>query len=764
VVEMARCMMKSMCVPAEYWAEAVTTAVYVLNRSPTRSLKNQTPFKVWHGKKPNVAHFKTFGCTSHVKLMGPGLTKLADRSKKMLFLGYEPGTKGYKLFDPETNRVTVSRDVIFEENVPWEWTRTNGSNHTEPDTFTVEYEVTEQNPTIGQQQAVSGNGGASGDQGSMAQGGGDHQVSPQPHNTPGTGSAGQGSTGTPANSPLAAPAAGNETPSTENSETWGGPLRYRNLTDLLDSTDPILDFEYSGMCMLAADEPVSVEEALEHDCWKKAMQEELDSIMQNNTWEASELPVDHKAIGLKWVFKVKRDPARNVLKHKARLVAKGYAQIQGVDYDEVFAPVARLETVRLLLALAAQGEWEVHHMDVKSAFLNGELMEEVYVHQPPGFTSSSAGKKYLKLNKALYGLKQAPRAWNYRLDRELVKLGFSRSDEEHAVYRKGTGASLLLVGVYVDDLVICGPNSGNIVNFKQQMMKSFNMSDLGLLSYYLGMEVRQKPGVITICQSSYAKKIVEMCGLKGCNPVDTPMEQHVKLLPGKPESVVNATKYRSVVGSLRYLVNTRPDIAFSVGMVSRFMESPNAEHWSAMKRIIRYIAGTTDLGCKYVKGDHAELLGYSDSDHAGDLEKRKSTTGIVYFLGQNLITWTSQKQKVVSLSSCESEYIAAAAGACQGVWLSRLLADITGGAVKQFELRIDSKSAQELSKNPVHHERTKHIDTRYHFIRECISEGMVEVNHVSTDDQLADILTKPLGRLRFMEMRLRLGIIKVEHD
>jgi len=409
------------------------------------------------------------------------------------------------------------------------------------------------------------------------------------------------------------------------------------------------------VCMLAADEPVSVEEALEQDCWKRAMQDELDSILENKTWEVSELPRNHKAIGLKWVFKVKRDPAGNVVKHKVRLMAKGYAQIQGVDYDEVFAPVARLETVRLLLALAAQGEWEVHHMDVKSAFLNGDLIEEVYVHHPPGFASSSAAGRVLKLKKALYGLKQAPRAWNSRLDQELVKLGFRRSEEERVVYRRGTGASLLLVGVYVDDLIICGPNSKSIVDFKQQMMNSFNMSDLGLLSYYLGMEVKQQPGEITICQSSYAEKIVEICGMKGCNPVDAPMEQHVKLLPGKPKSVVNATKFRSVVGSLRYLVNTRPDIAYSVGMVSRFMESPNADHWAAIKRIIRYIVGTTGFGCKYTKGENSELLGYSDSDHAGDLEKRKSTTGVVFFLGGNPITWTSQNRRwshyhLVSLS------------------------------------------------------------------------------------------------------------------
>ena len=257
------------------------------------------------------------------------------------------------------------------------------------------------------------------------------------------------------------------------------------------------------------------------------------------------------------------------------------------------------------------------------------------------------------------------------------------------------------------------------------------------------------------------KKILEISGMRGCNPVDTPMEQHIKLLPGKPELVSNATKYRSIVGSLRYLVNSRPDLAFSVGMVSRFMQTPNPEHWAAIKRVIRYVAGTTSLGCKFVKGPNSDLIGFTDSDHAGDVEKRKSTSGVVFFLGQNIVTWSSQKQRVVSLSSCESEYIAAATGACQGVWLSRLLAELSGTEAKNFKLYIDNKSAQELVKNPVYHERTKHIDTRYHYIRECAAEGVVDVEHVSTDGQLADILTKPLGRIRFVEMRTQLGIVRV---
>jgi hypothetical protein len=284
-------------------------------------------------------------------------------------------------------------------------------------------------------------------------------------------------------------------------------------------------------------------------------------------------------------------------------------------------------------------------------------------------------------------------------------------------------------------------------------MATFSMSDLGLLSYYLGIEVKQKPGEVTIGQSAYAEKIIEACGMTGCNPVDTPMEQRLKLTPGKPEHSLDATRYRSIVGSLSYLVNTRPDLSYSVGMVSRFMESPNVEHWAAVKRIIRYISGTKHLGCRYLRGVASELLGYSDSDHAGDLVKTKSTSGVVFFLGRNIITWTSQKQKVVSFS--------AAIAACQGVWLNRLLADLLGTEQKSFKLLIDNRSAQELGKNPVYHKRSKHIDTRYHYIRECVSSGVLDIEHVSSDDQLADILKKPLGRIRFTELRRQIGIIRI---
>jgi hypothetical protein len=279
-------------------------------------------------------------------------------------------------------------------------------------------------------------------------------------------------------------------------------------------------------------------------------------------------------------------------------VAKGYAQVQGADFEEVFAPVARIETVRVLLALAAQGGWQVHHMDVKSAFLNGDLTENVYVKQPPRFIVGN-GDKVLKLRKALYGMRQAPRAWNFKLDRELVALGIERSKLEHAIYRRSNKGSLLLVGVYVDDLVICGPDVNDISRFKQEMQKKFNMSDLGLLSYYLGIEVKQGEEGITLSQYAYANKILKNAGMLNCNSTATPMEARLKLSKKMENEVVRSTDYRSIVGSLRYLVNTRPDLAFSVGVVSRFMEAPSKTHWGAVKQILRYLKGTVSLGCRY---------------------------------------------------------------------------------------------------------------------------------------------------------------------
>ena len=291
------------------------------------------------------------------------------------------------------------------------------------------------------------------------------------------------------------------------------------------------------------------------------------------------------------------------------------------------------------------------------------------------------------------------------------------------------------------------------------------MSDLGLLCFYLGIEVQQGEHGISLSQAGYARKILERAGMDSCNPCHTPMEARLKLSKTSTAAPVDATEYRGLVGCLRYLVHTRPDIAFAVGYVSRFMERPTSEHLSAVKRILCYIAGTIDYGCYYKRGgSELKLCGYSDADMGGDVDTRKSTTGVLFYLGSCPVTWQSQKQKVVALSSCEAEYIAGTTAACQGVWLAQLLAELKSKQRAAFILKMDSQSAIALSKNPVFHDRSKHIDVRYHFIRECIGDGKMDIENVRTEEELADILTKPLARDRFCELRVKLGVGKISKE
>jgi hypothetical protein len=270
----------------------------------------------------------------------------------------------------------------------------------------------------------------------------------------------------------------------------------------------------------------------------------------------------------------------------------------------------------------------------------------------------------------------------------------------------------------------------------------------------------------TLSQSSYTLKILEQAGMKGCNSCHVPMENRLKLSKKYVSPLVYKTKFRSVVGSLRYLVKTRPDIAYAVGIVSRYMEDPRASHWATVKQILRYLAGTINYGCIYRKHSttEADLIGFSDSDLAGDVDDRKRTGGSIFLLGSSLVTWASQKQRVVTLSSCEAEYIASARGACQEIWHSQILGVLLGIKASKVKLLIDNKSAIALNKNPMHHDRSKHRDTRYHFLRDCVERGEVNISHVSTTGQLVDILTKALRRVRFVELRQHLGVVKMHRD
>ena len=340
--------------------------------------------------------------------------------------------------------------------------------------------------------------------------------------------------------------------------------------------------------------------------------------------------------------------------------------------------------------------------------------------QPEGYVVQGKENFVYKLHKALYGLRQAPRAWNTCLDKSLKNLGFTKSTQEQAVYIRGEIGARIIVGVYVDDLIVTGEDATTIADFKKKMFGEFDMSDLGMLHYYLGIEVAQENGVITIKQTAYAKKILGQFGMLECNPDKYPMEPKIHLHKDEKGHPVDASEYRRIIGCLRYLLHTRPDLSFAVGMASRFMERPIVMHHKAVKQTLRYLKGTMHYGLVYGRGGGAEeITGFTDSDMAGDMDDCKSTSGMALYVNKCLVAWNSQKQITVALSSCEAEFMAATAAACHVLWLRSLLAEIIGAEPKPVKMFVDNKSAIALMKNPVFHGRSKHVDIRFHFIREC---------------------------------------------
>nr|KAJ0208302.1 hypothetical protein LSAT_V11C500255750 [Lactuca sativa] len=691
VLEIVRNCLKTMSVPDVVWGEAVNHAVYILNRASMKALKESTPYEMWTGRKPHVSHLRVFGCAAHMMASQNHLKKLDDRSKKVVHLGVKKDTKAYRLLDPVTELMYVSKNVIFEENKAWMWEKMAKIKPTPGMSFTIEgfdfndLDYDEVGPTPGTPDEYvvpqSEEDWIEGESHPISL-----QLDPQlsPHDTS-----------------LSPPSPVSQVGSSSiaSSSTGGGaPKRYRFLSNLYDQTEQL-------MMVHDEEEPTSYTDAKKRKEWVNALKVELASIEKNNTWRLVDLPKDRKPIGLKWVFKVKRDPHGKILKHKARIVAKGYVQKQGIDYEEVFAPVARIETVRVILALAGCNGWHVHHLDVKSSFLNGKLEEEVYVSQPDGFVKRGEENKVYKLSKALYGLKQAPRAWNACLDRRKI----------------------LIIGVYVDDLLVTENCHEELKCFKQEMNEKFEMSDLGLLSYYLGIEVHQNDTGITLKQEAYAKNILTKTRILHCNPTTSPLEHKVKLTKDEDGELVDPTEYRSIVGGLRYLTHTRPNISFAVGVVSRFMKRPTTKHLQAVKGILRYVRGTLDYGLVYTRGKgKVTISGYSDSDLGMDINDRRSTSGMAFYVNGNLVTWSSQKQRCVALSSCEVEFMAATSATCQGIWLRRLLTETIGEKVEPATLFVHNKSAIDLMRNQVFHGRSKHIDIRFHFIRESVENGEIK--------------------------------------
>ena len=506
--------------------------------------------------------------------------------------------------------------------------------------------------------------------------------------------------------------------------------------------------------------PVTYEEAMQSDeraLWKEAMNDEIKSLHENNTWELVNLPSGVKAIGSRWVMRVKLRADGEIERYKARLVAKGYNQKEGIDYNETFSPVACFDTIRSVLSVTANEGLSLAQFDVKTAFLNGDLEEDIYMIQPDGYSDGTP--KVCKLKKSLYGLKQSPRCWNKRFVNFMSSVGLIESNADPCLFVRKTKTSKLIVVIYVDDGLVTGTDETEIEEFLNGLKTEFKIT-VSTAQQYLGIQIVVTPdGSILLHQEAYARKILEKFGMAEAKPVQTPLDKDNTNETNAP--LQHAVPYREAIGSLMFLATvTRPDLAFAVSVVARSMEQPTENDWRKVKRIFRYIKGTISLGIKYgPKGKPAVLDMYSDSDYASETSSRKSTSGLICKFAGGAITWTSKLQQCVASSTTEAEFVAASEAAREVIWLARLFDDLTV-LTKVPTLHIDNQSAIKLIKNSEFHYKTKHIDIRYCFTREKFREGKLEIDYVCTDVQIADIFTKALLKGRLQEQRT-IGTVRV---
>lgn len=519
-------------------------------------------------------------------------------------------------------------------------------------------------------------------------------------------------------------------------------------------------------------EPKTYKEAmasLDKDKWIQAMKEEYDSLMQNGTWKLTRLPEGRKPLKNKWIFKIKYRQDGSIERYKARLVIKGYSQIYGIDYDQTYAPVVRYASIRYLLAMAVQEDMEITQMDAVTAFLQGELdNEDIYMVQPEGFEDPSHSERVCHLERALYGLKQASRVWNLKLDKVLREVGLIRSKYDSCVYYRITKEGKVYVAVYVDDLLIFATHKWLTKLIQQQLNRYFKMKDLGTPKQILGIRIQRKQGQLSMDQERFIDDLLVRFNMVECCPVSIPCDpnQHLtlKMCPEAEEEKLKMKNcpFKELVGSLQFLASgTRPDIAHAVNIVSAFSSNPGLAHWTAAKRILRYLKGSKDIKLTYTKDTSKDLVGYSDADYANDRDTRKSITGYLFTQAGAAVSWTSRKQETVATSTMEAEYMALSAGVQEAVWWNGFIKEIQGmQTVVPMVMKCDNQSAVYLAEKDVGYSaRSKHIDVRHHFIREKLTRNEIKLKHVSSNEQLADIFTKPLARPKFQNARRLLGLI-----
>ena len=497
------------------------------------------------------------------------------------------------------------------------------------------------------------------------------------------------------------------------------------------------------------DIPETYEKAMisdESEEWKKAMDSEIASLEENNTWKVEQLPPGRKEIKGKWVFTTKCDENGKIEKYKARYVAKGCSQVPGLEFNETYCPTTRLTSIRLLLQTAIQKNMKVHQMDVKSAFLHAPIDTDIYLEMPEGYERFDDGRKLTcHLQKSIYGLKQSGRNWHELLTTYLNTLDFKQSENDPCLFIKSNNEKSFIL-IWVDDILIATNEEKNIDLIKRNLKDNFKMDDRGELNWFLGMKFTREDSTYKINQSAYIDKILHKFNMSECNSSPTPAIEGLQLQTLQDKAT--DFDYRGLVGSLLYLMlGTRPDIAWIVNRLSQHLNNPGQEHVNAAKHVLRYLKGTRDLGLGFTKFNIHTLTGYTDSDWASNTEDRKSTSGYL-FKTTGPISWKTKRQPTVALSSTEAEYISLAEAIKEMIYLKRMIIDFDI-QIEQTNIYCDNRGAIALSENPINHQRTKHIDIRYHFIRDYIKQNNCSLYHINSSDNLADALTKPLGKLKF---------------
>jgi hypothetical protein len=696
IMEAVKTMIHDQDLPMCLWAEATMTTVYVQNRLSHSALGFKTPEEMFTRKKPKVSHLKIFGCPVFIRISKEKRNKLDPSGKKGIFVGYCEVSKAFGIYIPGHHHIEISRDVTFDEDAALKKSRRCQLKEVyeeEPVIPRVAESVREVPRAVEPMREVV----TSPDEEILE----DHDIvefQEPPKMTI---------------SHKRKPAWAREL--IQDGEKYGVP---EGTTRQVKRPKPFSSY-MALMCDLLEKEPTCFEESIQKKEWANAMTEEYQSIIKNNVWEIVPRPKSKDVVSSKWLFKIKHVVDGSIEKYKARFVTRGFSQKEGIDYEETFAHVAKYTSIRTIITLAAKMKWKLHQMDIKTTFLNGVIKEEVYIEKPQGFEVENRKSHVCKLKKAMYGLKQTPRAWYGRIDNFLTSLSFTKSKADSNLYFKVMNDEPVILFLYVDDLFLTGEEK-LITECKKRLASEFEMKDLGLMHYFLDLEVWHSPKRIFLNQGKYVVEILKRFNILECKPMNTPMETKLKLLVDTSSELIDATLYRHIIGSLMYLTNTRLDICFVMNTLSQFLVELGQVHLVVAKHVMRYLNGTLDCGLNY-DGDHDfTLSGYTNSDWAGSVSDRKSTSGCFFSLGSTMISWQSRKQSSIALSTVEAEYIDVCSASCEAIWLRKLLTGLFDLEMEATTILCDKQSCIKMIENRVFHDKSKHIEIRYHYIRDMV--------------------------------------------